>query len=107
MIARAALNVAKARAIFWLETFTCSSRAFKSGSPYISHHLPRIAASFGSATFHPSTSLYLSGISLYEGAIGTDGLLYGCLTLQPDESKAAITNKEINEAVNGRIINRQ
>ena len=51
---RATRNAAAAEAIFWFDTFTCSSSAFNCGSLNISHHLPFSAASFGCATLQPS-----------------------------------------------------
>src|ERR1017187_6167386 len=59
--ARAARKLANATATLWLEMATWPSNAFNSGSWNISHHLPRIMLSLGSAAFQPSVSLNCSG----------------------------------------------
>ena len=56
---------------------TCSSSALSAGSPYISHHLPRIAASLGRANCQSFVSLNASaGISLYAAGVATGGFTY-------------------------------
>src|SRR5260370_7335603 len=51
--ALASRNCASACCTFWLEMFTCSSRALSAGSLKISHHLPRSTPSLGCASFQP------------------------------------------------------
>ena len=50
--ARAARKLAAAAAMFWFEETAFSSSSLSWGSWNASHHLPRIAASFGRAIFH-------------------------------------------------------
>src|SRR5207244_1668353 len=54
--ARAAMKFSNDALMFWLLTTSCSSSSFSSGSLNTSHHLPRIIASCGLATFHPGWS---------------------------------------------------
>src|ERR1035438_2570605 len=72
--ARAARKLASAAATLWLEIATWPSNAFNSGSWNISHHLPRIVSSFGSAAFQPSVSWSCpGGISLKAIGVCTTG----------------------------------
>src|SRR5579862_8234879 len=71
----------------WLLTSICSSSAFKSASPKISHHLPRATLSLGWPVFHPVISLYESGTgSLKPGDAGEEGRTYFGPTTQEAES---------------------
>src|SRR5208283_1426989 len=68
-----------------LEISTCSSSEFSSASLKIAHHLPRLAVSFGCASFHaPAAVIFEGGGSLYAaGAGGASGRLYFGPTIQP------------------------
>src|SRR5208282_241622 len=73
--ARAAMKPAYDAAMLWLEVSTCSSSSFNSGSLKVSHHLPRISVSLGSATFQLSISFIFSGVtSLYAAGVCAVGV---------------------------------
>src|SRR5437867_11053587 len=76
--ARAERKLAKAAAMFWLETSICSSSALSSGSLNISHHLPRITSSIGCAVFQ----LFVPS-SLKAPGVWTGGRVYFGAKLQP------------------------
>jgi hypothetical protein len=66
---------ASAAAMLWLETSTCAISASSCGSPKASHHLPRAAASRGSAGFQSPASCFAAGsfASLYAAGTSTSG----------------------------------
>src|SRR5579863_6313920 len=75
----------------WLFTSICSSSAFKSGSPKISHHLPRATVSRGWPIFHPVISLYESGVgSLKLGTAAEVGRTYFGPTMQEADNSASV-----------------
>src|SRR5271165_7500172 len=73
----------------WLFRSICSSSAFKSSSPKISHHLPRDTVSLGCPVFHPVISLYESGTGSLKAGTATEvGRTYFGPTVH-DASKAS------------------
>src|ERR1700691_6786200 len=81
---------------FWLEIFTCSSRAFSCGSLNIVHHLPWRTLSCGCATFQPSVLLKSAGVnSLKAAGAGAAGRWYLGPTTQPPSANAASRTEAI------------
>src|SRR5271155_2050366 len=74
----------------WLLRSICSSSAFKSASPKISHHLPRATASLGCPVFQPVISLYESGTGSLKAGDATDvGRTYFGPTVQDAAMKTS------------------